>query len=75
MQFNGDLFIGDADRRADLVRQAAPRLGALLLIDRPGGLSGHGAGATFEFDQRFGTCLMRFALDPSPPRSCPGEPR
>ena len=75
VQFNGDPFIGDADRRADLVRQAGPRLGAMLLIDRPGGLNGHGAGGTFEFGQRFGACLMHFALDLSPPRSCPDDPR
>ena len=75
VQFNGDMYIGDADRRADLVRQAGPRLGALLLIDRPSGVSGHGAGGTFEFGQRFGACLTHFALDPSPPRSCPDGPR
>jgi len=74
VQFNGDLFIGNADRRTELIRQAAPRLGAVLVIDRPDGLSGHGAGASFDFGRRFGDCLMHFALDPSPPRACPGTP-
>lgn len=74
VQFSGDFFIGDADRRVELLRNAAPRFGALLLIDRPEGLSGHSAGATASFGQRYGECLMRFALDPSPPRSCPGQP-
>lgn len=72
VQFNGDLFIGNADRRAELMRQAGPRLGAVLVVDRPDGLSGHGAGGGFEFGRRFGECLMHFALDPSPPRSCSG---
>ncbi len=74
VQFSGDTFIGDADRRIRLMQGAAPRLGALLMIDRPEGFSGHGASATAAFGQRYGECLMHFALDPSPPRSCPGQP-
>ena len=74
VQFSGDPFIGDADRRIALLRGAEPRLGALLLIDRPDGLNGHSAGVTASFGQRYGECLMHFALDPSPPRSCPGQP-
>ena len=75
VQFNNDFFIGSADRRVELMRDAAPRMGALLLIDRPEGLSGHGAGASFAFGQRYGECLMHFVMDPSPPRSCPGQAR
>lgn len=75
VQFEGDMFIGSADRRADLMRRAEPRLGGLLLIDRPEGLHGHSAGASFAFGQRYGDCLMHFALDPAPPRSCPGPAR
>ncbi len=71
VQFEGDTFIGDADRRADLMRRAMPRLGGVLFIDRPPGLRGHGAGASPEFGQRYGDCLMHFALDPAPPQSCP----
>ena len=71
VQFSGDAFMGDADRRAELVRRAAPRLGALLLIDRPGGFSGHGAGMSPTFGGRYGGCLMHFVMDPSPPQSCP----
>lgn len=74
VQFSGDLFIGDADRRVELLQGAAPRLGALLLIDRPEGLTGHSAGVTSSFGRRYGECLMRFALDSSPPRSCPAQP-
>ncbi len=74
VQFSGDTFIGDADRRTRLMQGVAPRLGALLLIDRPDGFSGHSAGATAAFGQRYGECLMHFALDPLPPRSCPGQP-
>lgn len=74
VQFSGDTFIGDADRRAGLLQGAAPRLGALLTIDQPEGFIGHSAGATAAFGQRYGECLMHFTLDPSPPRSCPGQP-
>ena len=71
VQFSDDPFIGDADRRAGLLRRAAPRFGATLLIDRPEGLSGHSAGVTALFGQRYGECLMHFALDVPAPQSCP----
>lgn len=71
VQFEGDVFIGNADRRADLMRRAKPRLGGLLLIDRPDGLRGHSAGGSPEFGRQYGDCLMHFALDPAPPQSCP----
>ena len=74
VQFSGDTFIGDPDRRTRLMQGAAPRLGALLLIDRPEGFTGHGASATAAFGRRYGECLMHFTIDPSPPRSCPGQP-
>ncbi len=70
VQFSGDPFIGDADRRVALMREAAPKFGALLVIDRPPGFTGHGAGRDFAFGQQFGACLLRFATDPVPPKTC-----
>lgn len=68
-QFAQDPFDGDAERRAALFRARAQAMGALLLIDRPDGLTGHYAGGTSEFGQRFGPCIARFVLDGGPP-SC-----
>lgn len=73
VQFQADPYIGSADRRIELLRRAAPRLGALLLIDRPAGLSGHTAGATSDFADRYGGCLARFIMDQAPSSSCPGQ--
>jgi dienelactone hydrolase len=71
VQFQNDPFIGDADaRRLRLERILRPKIGALLVIDRPEGLAGHGAGALPAFGERFGACLLRFAADPVPPPLC-----
>ena len=69
VQFSGDPFMGDADTRR-LLETSRPRLGALLLVDRPAGFSGHSAANQPGFGQRCGTCLLHFALDPSPPDKC-----
>lgn len=61
-QFAGDSFISDADTRIRLLERVRPRLGALLLIDRPEGFRGHGAGTTRGFAQAEGACLLRFVL-------------
>lgn len=71
VQFAGDPFLRDPARRAAMARDLlAPRVAALLLIDRPPGLTGHGAGETTSFALRFGPCLVRFATDPAPPQGC-----
>jgi pimeloyl-ACP methyl ester carboxylesterase len=71
VQFAGDPFVLDPDGIARLVRdRLGPRLGALLLIDRPAGLPGHAAGYTAAFADRFGACLVAFATAPVPPRAC-----
>ena len=69
-QFDDDLFMGDADTRIRLVERLRARLGALLLIDRPAGLTGHGAGGTIAFAHRFAACLLRLAIEPAPPLRC-----
>ncbi len=69
-QFADDLFMGDAAVRVRLLERLRPRLGALLLLDRPAGLSGHGAGEGAAFAQRFAACLLRFATAPAPPSGC-----
>lgn len=71
VQFALDPFVADADGRAALMRdRLAPRVGALLLIDRPEGFSGHGAGQQWQFADRFGACLVAFATAADPPRAC-----
>lgn len=71
VQFAGDPFVLDPEGRAGLIRdRLAPRVAAVLLIDRPEGLAGHGAGQTTGFADRFGACLAAFATAPVPPASC-----
>lgn len=71
VQFDNDLFIGDADsRRRVMERLVAPKVGALLLIDRPPGFSGHHAGGSGTFAEAYGACLLAFATAPTPPASC-----
>ena len=38
----------------------ARQVGALLFLDRPQGLEGHGAGADARFTHRYGACLLEF---------------
>jgi dienelactone hydrolase len=58
--FAGDDFDPDPDGRAQIFRALAPRVGALLFLDRPQGLDGHAAGADARFTQRYGACLLEF---------------
>jgi hypothetical protein len=59
--FAGDEFDPDAEGRAQIFRSLASRVGALLFLDRPEGMEGHGAGADARFTQRYGACLLEFA--------------
>ena len=60
--FTGDEFDPDPDGRAQIFRSlSAPKVAALLFLDRPQGLEGHGAGADARFTQRYGACLLEFA--------------
>lgn len=69
VQFADDGFSADPEWRAEMFRLNEMHLGDMLMIDRPDGLIGHGAGGTYEFGQRFGACLLRFVL--SQPPACP----
>jgi pimeloyl-ACP methyl ester carboxylesterase len=68
--FRDDPFMAEPDRRAEILRRQRERFAALLLIDRPEGVTGHGAGGTTAFNDRYGACLLRFATAPRPPVSC-----
>jgi hypothetical protein len=71
VQFDHDFFIGSADTRSRMmVRLVQPKVGALLLLDRPPGFSGHGAAYSPNFAPAYGACLLAFATAPTPPGRC-----
>jgi pimeloyl-ACP methyl ester carboxylesterase len=73
VQFADDFYAGDPDERAKLLRTDLQRqVGALLLIDRPAGFTGHGAGNTAAFAYQFGPCILRFVVGGSPLSPCGG---
>jgi hypothetical protein len=75
-QFTDDPFAGDEDQRRSTIEQDfRPHVGPLLLIDRPPGFSGHGAGNSRLFAEQFGACLLQFATAANPPTSCPAAAR
>jgi hypothetical protein len=71
-QFQGDGYVTTSlDERVASLRSALTgRVGKLLIIDQPKGLTGHSAGNSIDFAARLSACLVRFALDPQPPASC-----
>ena len=71
VQFQGDLFMADAGQRKRMVEAMRDRLGGLLFLDRPAGFSGHFAAQSFEFEERYGACLVRFVTAPA---AGPGAP-
>jgi predicted alpha/beta-hydrolase family hydrolase len=68
--FRDDPYDANPERRAALMRQYGQRFAGFLLIDRPEGLTGHGAGASSAFNTRYGACLLNFATAPRPPSAC-----
>lgn len=68
--FRDDPFDADPEARAPVFRRFAERAAALLFLDRPEGVSGHVAGASIAFDDRYGACLFRFAIAAQPPTRC-----
>jgi hypothetical protein len=71
VQFDQDPYSAKPERRVALVEsQLRPRVGPVLVIDRPSGLTGHGAGANVAFAQGYADCLLHFALDTTPRSAC-----
>ena len=71
IQFDGDDYTPDPAARTRLIEdRLKPRVGPILMIDRPDGFTGHGAQYNRAFVDRFGECLWRFATDPTPPSGC-----
>jgi hypothetical protein len=68
--FRDDPFMAEPAKRAEILRRERERFAGFLLIDRPEGVTGHGAGGTTAFNDRYGACLLRFATAPRPPSSC-----
>jgi hypothetical protein len=71
VQFALDPFSADNDGRAAIVREVlGPRVAAVLVIDRPEGFTGHGAGGEWQFGERFGPCLLGFVTERAPRAAC-----
>ena len=73
-QFTADPFMSDGDTRIRLMERLRPKLGALLLIDRPAGLSGHFGAAGQAFSRLYAACLLRFVTQATPPDQCQAGP-
>ncbi len=71
VQFKNDPFADDEDERLEKIHDTLfTHVGKGLIIDRPDGFSGHGAGAESVFNLKYGACLLHFALDQVPPSAC-----
>jgi hypothetical protein len=71
VQFCDDPYSAAPEQRLALLdAQLRPRVGRLLVIDRPAGFSGHYASAEPEFAAEYADCLLHFALDARPPSAC-----
>ncbi|WP_291296157.1 hypothetical protein [Elioraea sp.] len=58
--FDGDHLLPWPERSAAMLRgRLADRPAPLLVINRPAGLAGHGAGAEPAFNDRYGDCILR----------------
>jgi hypothetical protein len=70
-QFNGDIYVRDMPGRIAMLHELLPsRASAMLVIDQPKGITGHGGGGSAEFARKFGPCLLRFVTAPVPPTDC-----
>jgi hypothetical protein len=70
-EFRGDIYVRDMAERTDMLRaMLSTRVAALLVIDQPEGIDGHGGGGSNDFARRFGPCLLRFVTEPVPPKEC-----
>jgi hypothetical protein len=70
-QFNGDIYVRDMPGRLAMLREMLPsRASAVLVIDQPEHIAGHGGGNSSDFARKFGPCMLRFVIDPVPPADC-----
>lgn len=71
VQFQDDPFISNPARRLELYEdRVRPKVGALVIIDRPPPFTGHGAGGQHAFGQKFSTCMADVLLAANPPGGC-----
>ena len=71
LQFDEDEFNPDPAARTTLINdRLKPHIGALLMIDRPDGITGHGGQYNPQFTSKFGGCLWRFVMEQTPPSAC-----
>jgi pimeloyl-ACP methyl ester carboxylesterase len=71
VQFALDPFVADFEGRARIVKEdIGPRVAAVLVVDRPEGFTGHGAGNQWQFGDRFGPCLVGFMTEATPRQKC-----
>ena len=71
VQFRDDPYNGNPDRLLELYAdRLQPKIGALLLIDRPEGFTGHGAGGSNNFAARYSLCITQFLLGAARPATC-----
>lgn len=71
VQFAFDPYVADNEGRAEVMRSVlTPRVGAVLVVDRPEGFTGHGAGNQWQFGEKFGPCLLAFVTEPTPRTAC-----
>jgi pimeloyl-ACP methyl ester carboxylesterase len=61
IQFDGDWYSGDPEARVGIIGRLKDRLEAMLLLDRPAHFTGHAAGMSETFTDRYGTCIVQFA--------------
>ncbi len=71
VNFRNDPFEENPDKRFALADDLlAPRVAALLKINQPEGIKGHGGGYSLDFANRYSACLLRFATEAVPPAAC-----
>ncbi len=59
--FQNDPFDPDPVQRAAIFRSFSGRVAALMVLDRPAGIEGHGGGNDWRFTMRYAECLLDFA--------------
>ncbi len=71
VQFANDDYEHNPDKRFSMVDDLLkPKVAALLKINQPAGVSGHGGGYAMKFATDYAGCLYRFATEAVPPGAC-----